>query len=121
VGAHVGATKASGITKLIISESRNFPEVTAFYQREVIQPGQSLIRRILKRGVDRGEFSVRDMDHAVYSVIAPMVFCDDGQAFAGRLRAADNGSLDPHRYIASQADIILNGCAGRPAPSETWA
>jgi TetR/AcrR family transcriptional regulator len=36
----MGATKASGITKLIISESRNFPEVTAFTSREVIQPGQ---------------------------------------------------------------------------------
>ena len=70
----IGATRASGITKLIISEAHNFPEVTAFYQTEVIQPGQALIRRILQRGVDRGEFAVDDMDHAVYSVIAAMVF-----------------------------------------------
>ena len=47
----IGATRASGITKLIISEARNFPDIAAFYQQEVIQPGTELIRRILQRGV----------------------------------------------------------------------
>src|SRR3954471_12658340 len=32
----VGATKASGINKLIIGEARNFPDIAAFYQDEVI-------------------------------------------------------------------------------------
>src|SRR6478752_8643248 len=32
----IGATRASGITKLIISEARNFPDIAAFYQQEVI-------------------------------------------------------------------------------------
>jgi hypothetical protein len=35
----IGATRASGITKLMISEARNFPELAAFYQQEVINPG----------------------------------------------------------------------------------
>src|SRR6185369_1652770 len=50
----IGASKASGITKLIMSEARNFPDIAAFYQHEVIGPGQELIRKILQRGVDRG-------------------------------------------------------------------
>src|SRR6478736_9643067 len=54
----IGATRASGITKLIIGEARNFPDIAAFYQQEVIVPGQGLIRRMLQRGVDRGEFHV---------------------------------------------------------------
>jgi TetR/AcrR family transcriptional regulator len=29
----VGATRASGITKLMISEARNFPDIAAFYQQ----------------------------------------------------------------------------------------
>src|SRR5258706_11951793 len=57
----VGASRASGITKLIISEARNFPDLAAFYQREVIKPGQDLVRRILQHGVDNGEFQVLDM------------------------------------------------------------
>src|SRR5688572_13882938 len=47
----IGATRASGITKLIISEARNFPEIAAFYQQEVIRPANELIRRILQRGI----------------------------------------------------------------------
>ncbi len=104
----IGATRASGITKLIISEAHNFPEVTAFYQTEVIQPGQALIRRILQRGVDRGEFAVDDMDHAVYSVIAAMVFLVMSKHSVGACVPA-NRPLDPKRYIESQAGIILNG------------
>ena len=68
--ANIGDTKASGISKLIMSEASNFPELAAFYQSEVIEPGNALIRRILQRGVDRGEFAVDDMDHAVYSVLS---------------------------------------------------
>ena len=104
----VGATRASGITKLIISEAHNFPEVTAFYQAEVIQPGQALIRRILQRGVDRGEFVVADMDYAMYSVISSMVFLVMSKHSLGACVPADR-PLDPRRYIDSQAGIILNG------------
>ncbi len=104
----IGATRASGITKLIISEAHNFPDVTAYYQAEVIQPGQALIRRILQRGLDRGEFAVSDMDHAVYSVIAAMVFLAMSKHSVGACVPVDR-ALDPHRYIKSQADIILGG------------
>src|SRR5438045_2301232 len=68
----IGATRASGITKLIISEARNFPDIAAFYSKEVIEPGEQLIRRILKRGVDSGEFHSPDLDYAVYSIDATM-------------------------------------------------
>ncbi|MGE0331687.1 MAG: TetR/AcrR family transcriptional regulator [Ramlibacter sp.] len=104
----IGATRASGITKLIMSEAHNFPEVTAYYQTEVIQPGQALIRRILQRGVDRGEFAVTDMDHAAYSVIAAMVFLVMSKHSLGACVPADR-PLDPRRYIDSQASIILGG------------
>src|SRR5438309_11662992 len=56
----IGATRASGITKLIISEARNFPDIAAFYSKEVIEPGTALMHRILKRGVDSGEFHIAD-------------------------------------------------------------
>lgn len=109
----VGATRASGITKLMISEASNFPEIAAFYQQEVIEPGQSLIRRILQRGVARKEFVVADMDHAIYCVIAPMVFLVMSKHSLGACVPA-GGVLDPQRYIASQADILLNGLLARP-------
>ena len=104
----IGATRASCITKLIISEAHNFPDVTAYYQSVVIQPGHALIRRILQRGVDRGEFAVTDMDHAAYSVIAAMVFLVMSKHSMGACVPAGQ-ALDPRRYIDSQAAIILGG------------
>lgn len=109
----VGATKASGITKLIISEARNFPELAAFYQQEVIRPGQDLIHRILQRGVDSGEFQVLDMEYATFSITAPMVFLIMMKHSMGACMPKDY-PLDPERYVTSQAETLLRGFIVRP-------
>ncbi len=72
--AQVGDTQASGISKLMMSEASNFPELARFYQQEVIEPGNVLIRRILQRGVERGEFRPLDLRYAVHTVLAPMLY-----------------------------------------------
>ena len=103
-----GATKASGISKLVMSEASNFPELAHFYHQEVVQPGLELIRGVLQRGIDRGEFRDVDLQHAVYAVLAPMIFllmwkhsmapcCDASQA------------IDPPVFIAQHADLIVRG------------
>jgi len=108
----VGATRASGITKLMISEARNFPELAAFYQQEVIKPAQDLIRRILQRGVDRGEFRVLDMDYALFSITAPMVFLIMMKHSLGACAPQDY-PLDPERYVTSQVETLLHGLCVR--------
>ena len=111
--ARVGATKASGITKLMMSEANNFPELAAFYQLEVIQPGQALIRRILQRGIDRGEFKPMDLDYAIYGVIAPMMFLILAKHSAG-ICVQNTVVLDPKKYIASQLGNLLTGISVSP-------
>lgn len=110
----VGSTQASGLTKLMMSEGNNFPELAEFYRREVVRPGHDLLRRILRRGIESGEFGPIDVDHAIYAVIAPMVFlmlskhsnaiCIDGEA-----------RIEPERFLAIQADIVLHGLTPKPA------
>ena len=104
----VGATRAAGITKLMMSEAKNFPEIAAVYQQEVIRPGQDLIRRILQRGMDRGEFRAMDLDYAVYSVVAPMIFLILSRHSTG-VCIPDHLALNPKKYIASQLGIVLHG------------
>ena len=104
----VGATKASGIPKLMMSEAGNFPEIAQFFQLEVVQPGNALIRRILERGVDRGELRPVDPDYGIYSVLAPMLFLSlwkHGHGTCGDARI----DLNPPQYIASQLKTILYG------------
>ena len=104
----VGAAKVSGITKLMMSEAQNFPELAAFYQDEVIAPGQALIRRVLQRGIDAGEFRPLDLNYAIYSVIAPMIFLILAQHSSGICMRGDT-PLDPEQFIASQLAIVLHG------------
>lgn len=70
----IGNTKASGITKLVISEASNFPEVVQFYEAEVMRPGHALFKAILQRGVSRREFMPMDTDTAVYSLVSTILF-----------------------------------------------
>jgi len=116
----VGATRASGIAKLMMSEAGNFPEIAAFYQQEVVRPGQKLIRRIMQRGIDRGEFRAVDLDYAVYSVIAPMIFLILAKHSSGICTDADLPG-NAEKYIAAQVDTILHGIGfgAGPPPTET--
>lgn len=109
----IGATRASGITKLMVSEARNFPELAAFYQQEVIRPGTQLIRRILQRGIDTGEFRPLDLDYAVYSIVAPMIFLIMMKHSLG-VCAPQDYPLDAERYVQSQCETLLMGLCARP-------
>jgi TetR/AcrR family transcriptional regulator len=51
-----GATKASGISKLVMSEASNFPDLADFFRTEVVTPAHALVRTVLQRGIDLGEF-----------------------------------------------------------------
>ena len=110
----VGATKASGIPKLMMSEAGNFPELTLFFQQEVVQPGNALMQRILQRGVERGELRAIDPVYGIYSLLAPMIFLTmwkHGHGTCGDARI----ELDPRQYIASQLQTILFGlCVRNP-------
>lgn len=109
----IGATKASGITKLMFSEAQNFPEITGFYQQEVILPGQALIRRIVERGIGRGEFRPVPLDYIVHVVMAPMIFLMMWKHSVGAC-IPDSLGLQPELYIEAQIDNVLHGLLARP-------
>ena len=113
----LGSTKASGITKLMLSEAKNFPELAAFYQQEVMQPAHEMVRRILQRGVDRGEFVHLNMQYAVYAVLSPMLFLQMMlHASPACCDSADALQLVPEEFLAAQVQILLDGLCLRPPP-----
>ncbi len=108
----VGATKASGLTKLMMSEGGNFPALADFYRQEVVRPGHELLRRILRRGIDSGEFAPVDVDHAIYSVLAPMMFLMLWK-HASNICVDDQTQIDPEKYLAIQAETVLFGLSAQ--------
>ncbi|MBO5422594.1 MAG: TetR/AcrR family transcriptional regulator [Fibrobacteraceae bacterium] len=53
-----------GIPKLLTSESQNFPELTAFYTRECIDPARNMIYRILEYALNKNEIRLLNMEMA---------------------------------------------------------
>jgi len=104
----IGQTRASGITKLVMSEAQNFPEIAHFYQDEVIKPGNALIRRILDRGVASGEFRHLDTEQTVHAVVAPMIFLMMWKHSMGAC-AASAQIMNPEQFIHMQVDLLLYG------------
>nr|WP_315396869.1 TetR/AcrR family transcriptional regulator [uncultured Duganella sp.] len=66
-------THLAGITKLMMAEGQNFPELAKFYNEEVVERGRNLITSVLMRGIARGEF--RPVDPAIMTpvLIAPVM------------------------------------------------
>jgi len=95
----------------MMSEGRNFPALAEFYQREVVQPGHLLLRRILQRGIDRGEFAPVDIDHGIYLIVAPMIFLMLWR-HSGSTCIDPDVPFDPLTYLALQTETVLHGlCA----------
>ena len=111
--AQYGDTKASGISKLIMSEANNFPDLADFYQKEVVQPGRELIGKILQRGVDRGEFRPLDMNYAVLTVLAPMLYLVMWRHSLGSCLPA-SATIVPRDFIKAQMDMLLSGLCLSP-------
>ena len=103
----IGNTRASGITKLVVSEGSNFPEVVQFYEAEVMRPGRALFKAILQRGMDRGEFRPMDTDTAVYSLVSTIFFLS---MWRHSLSPCDSSStLNPQMFLQSHVDALIRG------------
>jgi AcrR family transcriptional regulator len=98
----------SGVFKLIITEVRNFPDLAQFYNREVVQPGEQLIARIVQRGIDSGEFDALDVSGVVHSLILPMVMMCLHKHSLGACAGHDE-DFDAHAFIHSHIDLVIRG------------
>ncbi len=115
-----GSTKASGLTKLMMSEATNFPELASFYFTEVIEPNHRLIRAVIQRGIDRGEFRPVDLEYAVYSVLTPMIYLVTWKHSMGCCVTGDQ-QIDPERYLAVQADMVVHSLLKHAEPAQHTA
>lgn len=120
----VSDTPASGIFKIMLSEARNFPELAAFYNAEVIAPAEAMIRRALQRGVERGEFRTVATDEITLVLSAPILFMALHKHSLGAC-GIDDLVRDGHRVVETHIDVVLHGLAlagdGAPRPAKKKA
>ncbi|QJE00394.1 TetR/AcrR family transcriptional regulator [Massilia forsythiae] len=102
----VGATKASGIIKLVTAEAGNFPELATFYQDEVINRGTRAMTTMLERGVARGEFRPIDINLMTQVLVAPMLMLITWKHSVGPCPRAE---LEPLAFLDTFLDVALHG------------
>ena len=114
--AQYGGTPAAGLTKLMLSEAANFPELAQYYQDEVVGPSHELLRRVVQRGIDRGEFRPVDVPQLVHLIVAPLV-----QMVTWRYSLApccpSAQQIDAPALLALHGDLLVRGLlAEKTAP-----
>ncbi|HEX7634908.1 MAG TPA: TetR/AcrR family transcriptional regulator [Noviherbaspirillum sp.] len=102
----IGSTKLSGITKLMMAESSNFPEVAKFYHDEVISRGNAMIASLLRRGIERGEFRDIDEIQATNVICAPMLML---MMWTHSFNSCRLQPISPPDYLNSFIDLLLHG------------
>lgn len=99
-----GQSEAGGLSKLIMAESGNFPEIARFFVDEVIEPWQAVLTAAIRRGIERGEF--RDLDAAMFVRVmsASLVMLSLWKRSFG---PCSQQPLDADAYLASHVDMVL--------------
>ena len=108
---------ASGVFKLVITEVRNFPEIGEFWVERVVAPGQAVVSGLLRRGIERGEFQVDDVESAVHSILMPMILeCVHKHSFMA-CGVGKDMEIDPVTFMHSHLRLILRGLRAHPKES----
>lgn len=102
----VGNTHLSGLSKLMIAEASNFPELAQFYNEEVIARSDAMVVRMLERGIKRGEIRPMNLEMAPRILIAPIIMQMISRHSANACSVQDH-ELGP--YIDSYLELVLNG------------
>lgn len=109
----IGNTDAAGICKLLSSECCNFPQLAQFYLDEVVQPGNALVRKILERGITRGEFRPVDLDAGIHLVLMPM-FAFMQWRYSMGVCFPDSLGISSEQFFATQVENLLLGLRAQP-------
>ena len=113
--AEIISSPISAIPKLILAESGNFPDLAKFYSDEVVHRATALVRDILCRGIERGEFDQIDVESTVICIIAPFIFA---MLWRHSLGHHEPRGIEPEALCHAHLRLVLGGLA---APSPGFA
>jgi AcrR family transcriptional regulator len=98
----------SAIPKIVLAEAGNFPELARFYLDEVVHRGMALVRRVLRAGVERGEFCEMDVESTAMCVVAPFILAALWRHSLGR---QEPRLFEPAALGAAQLRLLSRGLA----------
>jgi AcrR family transcriptional regulator len=104
----IGATKLAGITKLMMSEAGNFPELANFYHDEVVVRGTGLFAAAIQRGIAAGEFRDVALDYAPIVACAPVIML---MLWRNSFDLCGTHQMNPRAFLDTHTDMLLHALA----------
>jgi len=92
------------LMRIIIAEGERFPDIPAYYYRETITKAQTLLGKIVARGIARGEFREGAATAVPIVLVAPALV-----AAIWRLTFEPHQHLDLDKMLAAHADLVFHG------------
>jgi len=92
------------LVRVMLTEGPLFPELTEFYYREVIARGLGVLRALIARGVERGEFRPTALAELPQPLIASAVLALLWESLFGHLHP-----LDTERLLETHVSLLLDG------------
>jgi AcrR family transcriptional regulator len=102
------ACSAEGLPKLVVAEAGNFPALGQLYVDAVLQRARRLFQRIIKRGIEAGEFRAVDVREVVHVLLAPLLHA---QVHSASLGAYDPAFPEVHAFLDTHIDLFLAAIA----------
>ena len=98
------ASEFSVLMRIIIAEGPRFPDLVAYYHRETVSKGQGLLKKIVRRGIARGEF--RDGPAAELPVVlmAPAIV-----ATIWHMTFQPYQPIAVETFLDAHMDLVFNG------------
>lgn len=104
-------TAVSRMPKLIFAEAGNFPDLARFYHQEVIARSHALVERVLRAGIERGEFRDMDVTNVARAAVAPILMGAMWKhSFAPHMPEVN----DMQPFFETSLDLLLRGIARAP-------
>jgi len=103
---HMARTRLTGIVKLLLTETGKYPDLARFYNDEFFDRTQTLLRRVILKGVESGEFRKLDVDQAARVVVAPLLFA---AVWRHTFEPVVPSPIELEDYFTSSLEIMLAG------------
>ena len=94
--------------RILLTEGRSFPDLTAFYLTEIVQRGVAALRGVVSRGVASGEFRHSGLDQMPHPLMAAAVM---GLLWHSLLER--HAPLDVEQLLNTHLDVLLEGLKAR--------
>ncbi len=110
IGQMIGASRLGAVVKLVIGESRNFPELARVWHDEVVSRALTALTGALAKAQVRGEIRLGDPRLQAFSIMGPVLM---GVIWQETFPPVGAPALDLDALISAHGETVLAGLAPR--------